>query len=334
MTAGPLVIATSTAEELLSAVGVSSKAIPRDISCRWVFRGQGDATDGLTPNALRKGTRFPFSLGDRVNWLSMQDFGGGGERLQRVGELSAVDLFVVHANAAGLRLPGDCITAMKRINRLGEVIMLHDLPDDEWRPRVSAQEAAAICSEWPPTDLLSLFALAQHYQMPTRLLDFSWNPYIAAYFAASSAISAKSSEFALWALDVERRTELTPVKKSAGQLRIITVPSEIDTRLVAQQAVFVVWQSNSTTLAELTTSSVDCTPFDGLFTRSDAAGEVHGAPLCKITCRTSEAPKILRLLHGLGIHPATIYGGYSGAASSCREISLWDTPVYPKLIFH
>ena len=42
--------------------------------------------------------------------------------------------------------------------------------------------------DWPPQSLWSLLGLAQHYGVPTRLLDWSHRSLPAAYFAAASAL--------------------------------------------------------------------------------------------------------------------------------------------------
>ena len=54
---------------------------------------------------------------------------------------------------------------------------------------------------------LQKYALAQHYGVPTRMLDWSYSPYIAAFFAFGDAGSISESEHirevAIWALNAK-----------------------------------------------------------------------------------------------------------------------------------
>jgi len=47
------------------------------------------------------------------------------------------------------------------------------------------------------TDLFQWLALMQHHGAPTRLLDFTWSPYVAAFFA----FEASTSDSAVWAIN-------------------------------------------------------------------------------------------------------------------------------------
>lgn len=58
--------------------------------------------------------------------------------------------------------------------------------------------------EWIPDDLLEAASLAQHYGVPTRLLDWTLDPFVACYFAASE--SCIGSSLAVWEFDVSRWT--------------------------------------------------------------------------------------------------------------------------------
>ncbi|PBC38599.1 hypothetical protein CJ179_39105 [Rhodococcus sp. ACS1] len=49
-------------------------------------------------------------------------------------------------------------------------------------------------------DTFQWLALIQHYGGPTRLLDFTWSPYVAAFFALESA----TSDAAVFALDTRK----------------------------------------------------------------------------------------------------------------------------------
>ena len=58
-----------------------------------------------------------------------------------------------------------------------------------------------------PDDDFQWLALMQHHGAPTRLLDFTWSPYVAAFFALERA----TGDAAVWALN--------PVNISAGGIR-------------------------------------------------------------------------------------------------------------------
>jgi hypothetical protein len=54
-----------------------------------------------------------------------------------------------------------------------------------------------------PEHLIEWLALMQHHGAPTRLLDLSWSPFIAAYFAFEFAPVNDDHSVAVWCLNVE-----------------------------------------------------------------------------------------------------------------------------------
>src|SRR5688572_3500267 len=54
-----------------------------------------------------------------------------------------------------------------------------------------------------PEHLIEWLALMQHHGAPTRLLDFSKSPYIAAYFAFEFCVLKEGNHVAVWCINIE-----------------------------------------------------------------------------------------------------------------------------------
>jgi hypothetical protein len=141
---------------------------------RWAFRGQADATWDLVPRAMREGQQLSFT--NPAIRAPLQSSS------QIAAEFRLLVNFVELADELGFPLPGG--------------IGAFSLP---W----AQHEGPVFLNQpWPPSHLLEIVAIAQHHGVPTRLLDFTFNPLVAAYFAASDQ-GRQSGRVAVWAVDVE-----------------------------------------------------------------------------------------------------------------------------------
>lgn len=146
-----------------------------------------------------------------------------------------------------------------------------------------------------------VLAMAQHHGLPTRLLDWSFSPYVAAYFAFSWFMfetKEQSGNVAIWVLN---RAELQR-KAPEGQLQIISVQDHENSRLGSQFGLFTYLKTNESSLEEyLMSEAVDL-----------------AKALTKLELPRASAREALQDLILMGIHHGTIFPGREGIAQTIK----------------
>jgi hypothetical protein len=157
---------------------------------------------------------------------------------------------------------------------------------------------------WPDPELFDLLALAQHYRLPTRLLDWSRNPYIAAFFAAYSAIENRvdSEHIAVWVLPVN----------SCGHtsgIQIVNTPSGINKNIAAQDGTFTLLRG---IITDKENRKIEC-----------IAKHLASADNCQLhrICLPNElSSKLIEHCELFGISIATVQPDLYGAAEYAKMI--------------
>lgn len=306
-----------TAEVFLEALQPGGRILreiqddPNYSESRGIFwRGQWDATQNLVPSALgpKKDKDQWFHRDPKWNLYANQLPIHEPEK-QIEYEAALLKRFVDSCDDRGPVVPEDgqaLRTALMRFT-------------DYQRECVCMGLGKGSIEDWPPLEVRSALALAQHEGVPTRLVDFTYEPLVALYFAAEGVFRHEAKDWngdlAIWCipdriLNLARDkngTISSEYREFRQRLQIVSAPGSSNKNLLYQRGLFLLDQSPRQK-GELRNpvNLLDALP-DNL------------PPVLKFTLPQTEAPKLLDLLMKWRYHYAALFPTYDGIIEGERR---------------
>lgn len=331
------IIQSKDAEDFMSDISPLQHYWESEIGS-WLYRGHANTRWLLLPSVLRSKVlldrhsgKFIFDDESLIGILSEEH----ALRLTN-NEFWYVRQFFEGCDQNGLHIPGDShehrtIEGLSDVGRqLGKLI---------YPSRVAPNWSGE--GTWPTMSWSYVFALAQHYGIPTRLMDWTRNPRVAAYFAvrkiAEEVSSGKYNESELesncicvWSLSKRKLDRyydaMFPEERDKPpSIRSVTAPQASNPNLRAQAGTFIV-DANVRRRIPLDVLILDAVK--GMKDQTARNRLVADWPLLiKIELQYKYARKLLRLLAREGITSASIYPGYQGVVAALQERSFWNSAI-------
>ena len=331
------------AAEFLSAISYGGELYDK-FGEDFIFRGQSDNDYLLLPSALRQELSLDWFHHEKqisIECMALHQ----SEFAQIMTESAILMSFFNHCDKNKLYVP--------TINRFRESVLFpFDLD-------VLQKE-----EEWLPKDYYEIAGLAQHYGLPTRLLDWSYDINVALYFATMDVIeekvNGKSMTESEWIAENNKRLELFKKKAKDSllsdkineetkcedkRIELWALDSKIiyeignspltiirpsyygNENLAAQKGLFTLWKIKKTLPndASFINESTEKVPLDKKLTEYLLENEVSKKTyLYHITIPKTSVGDIYEYIKRNNIDAAHLFPGYSGITRGIKEELLFE----------
>ncbi|EIG9087639.1 FRG domain-containing protein [Serratia marcescens] len=326
-----------TAKEFLDLI--TPWSTPYKLS-NYVFRGHTDANYNLHPNILRKKNNQELM---KIAKIYLKK----GKYHEPLGKLGLTNISLYHASIE--------LTILRKFYKVSNENGLY-VPNSELMSSrmetgqyVPLSTLLKLCghSTWLNKDSTEIAALAQHYGLPTRLIDWSYNQYIASFFASNFNHKINNQKkISLWMMNYK---ELNDVFTSPlSDVKIFSPHYQWNENARSQRGLFTYIESkHDKTTNDLLTEFLDNyqtekefskdSKFDSIYTdyrtldialnsalekyneKRSIKKTINNA-LIKLTLPQGEAVKLNSFLREMRISESTIFPGYRGVVDDLSSV--------------